>query len=370
MDFSLTDDQESLRTLAGEIFGDKSTPDRIEEVENSAERFDRDLWRELAGAGLLGIALPEDAGGAGLGLVELALVCEQHGKVVSPIPLAWTTTAAMAIAAHGSGEQQRWVESAASGEVVLTGVTPVAAAGLRVVDGTLTGEVAGVPYAHVAGAIVVPVRGELYLLDPAGPGVTVVPAIATTREIHGVLILDHAPVQQIGGAGAGEWWEARLMVALAATAAGVTDAALHQTAKYTSERLQFDKPLSTFQGVALKAADAYVDNAGIRAAVLQAAWRLDAADTLGTTPAEASAYVLTAAWWAAEAGQHCVHITQHLHGGLGADTTYPIHRYFLWGKSIELYVGGASRTLARLGDVLVTLDAPGDDITIPGYATT
>ena len=119
----------------------------------------------------------------------------------------------------------------------------------------------------------------------------------------------------------------------------------------------------------MKAADAYVDAMGIRSAALQAAWRLDAAEELGTTPAEANAYVLTAAWWAAEAGQHCVHITQHLHGGLGADITYPIHRYFLWGKSIELYVGGASRTLARLGDVLVTLDAPGDDITIPGYAT-
>jgi alkylation response protein AidB-like acyl-CoA dehydrogenase len=369
MDFSLTDDQESLRTLAGDIFGDKSTSERVEAVENSTERFDRDLWRELAGAGLLGISLPEAAGGAGLGLVELALVCEQHGRVVAPIPLAWTTTAAMAIATHGNAAQQRWVQGAASGEVVLTGVTPVAAAGLRVVDGTLTGEVAGVPYAHVAGAIVVPVRGELYLLDPAGAGVRVLPAIATTREIHGELILDHAPVEQIGN-GAAQWWEARLMVALAATAAGITDAALHQTAKYTSERFQFEKPLSTFQGVALKAADAYVDNAGIRAAMLQAAWRLDAADTLGTTPAEASAYVLTAAWWAAEAGQHCVHITQHLHGGLGADTTYPIHRYFLWGKSIELYVGGASRTLARLGDVLVTLDAPGDDITIPGFALT
>jgi alkylation response protein AidB-like acyl-CoA dehydrogenase len=368
MDFSLSDDQQSLRTLAGDIFGDKSTPDRVEAVENSTERFDRDLWRELAGAGLLGIALPESVGGAGLGLVELALVCEQHGRVVAPIPLAWTTTAAMAIATHGDAAQQRWASGAASGEVVLTGVLPVAAAGLRVVAGTLTGEVAGVPYAHVAGAIVVPVRGELYLLDPAGPGLTVLPAIATTREIHGELILDHAPVQQIGSAAA-QWWEARLIVALGATAAGITDAALHQTAKYTSERLQFEKPLSTFQGVALKAADAYVDNAGIRAAVLQAAWRLDAADTLGTTPAEASAYVLTAAWWAAEAGQHCVHITQHLHGGLGADTTYPIHRYFLWGKSIELYVGGASRTLARLGDVLVTLEAPGDDITIPGYAT-
>jgi acyl-CoA dehydrogenase len=368
MDFSLSEDQESLRTLAGEIFGDKATAERVEEIENSSERFDRDLWRELADSGLLGIALPESAGGAGLGLVELALVCEQHGRVVAPIPLVWTTTAAMAIAAQGDAAQQGWVEQAAAGEAVLTGVLPVAAAGLRVEDGTLSGEVVGVPYAHVAAAIVVPVRGELYLLDPNGPGVTVVPAIATTREIHAELILDRAPVRLIG-TGAADWWEARLMVGLAATAAGLTDSALRQTAKYTSERMQFEKPLSTFQGVALKAADAYVDAAGIRAAVLQAAWRLDAAEELGTTPAEASAYVLTAAWWAAEAGQHCVHITQHLHGGLGADVTYPIHRYFLWGKSIELYVGGASRTLARLGDVILTLDAPGDDITIPGYST-
>jgi alkylation response protein AidB-like acyl-CoA dehydrogenase len=370
MDFSLTDDQESLRTLAGDIFGDRVGPDRVAAVEATAERFDRDLWRDLAGAGLLGIALPEKFGGAGLGLVELALVCEQHGRVVSPIPLAWTTTAAMAIATFGdAAQQQRWLGPAASGELVLAGVPPVAAYAVKVVDGTVSGEIAGVPYAHVAAAILIPAGGELYLLEPGAEGVSVLSGVATTREIHGELVLDAAPVQLLGsgGAGAADWWESRLLVALAATAAGITDAALRQTARYTSERMQFDKPLSTFQGVALKAADAYVDATGIRAAVMQAAWRLDTADELGTTPAQASAYVLTASWWAAEAGQHCVHITQHLHGGLGADTTYPIHRYFLWGKSIELFVGGASRTLARLGDVLVALDSPGDDITIPGY---
>ena len=367
MDFSLTEDQDSLRALAADIFGDKATADRVAAVEATAERFDRDLWRELAEAGLLGIALPAAAGGAGLGLVELALVCEEHGRVVAPIPLAWTTTAALAISAFGSADQQaRWVPGAASGSVILTGVPPVAALGLAVEDGVLSGVVGGVPYAHVADAIVIPVGGELYLLEPTAQGFTVLPGIATTNEIHGELVLDSVPVSQIG-VGAAEWWESRLLVALAATAAGITEAALRQTARYTSERLQFQKPLSTFQGVALKAADAYVDAAGIRSAVLQAAWRLDAAQELGTTPAEASAYVLTASWWAAEAGQHCVHITQHLHGGMGADTTYPIHRYFLWGKSIELYVGGASRTLARLGDVLLTLDHPGDDITIPGY---
>jgi acyl-CoA dehydrogenase len=156
-------------------------------------------------------------------------------------------------------------------------------------------------------------------------------------------------------------------MALAATAAGVTRAALTMTAKYTSEREQFDKPLSTFQGVALKAADAYVDTTAIRATALQAAWLLDRTEDGTTDSREAAAAVLSAAWWAAEAGQRCVHITQHLHGGMGADVTYPVHRFFLWGKQIELMVGGASALLAEIGDVVAS-DLPlGDEIVIAGH---
>jgi acyl-CoA dehydrogenase len=121
------------------------------------------------------------------------------------------------------------------------------------------------------------------------------------------------------------------------------------TADYTSRRRQFGKPLSSFQGVALKAADGYVDNAAIRATAMSAAWRLDHGQ-------DATAEVLTAAWWAAEAGHHCVHLTQHLHGGVSADLAYPVHRYFLCGKQIALMLGG-SAALARLGDLIAT--APG-----------
>ena len=72
--------------------------------------------------------------------------------------------------------------------------------------------------------------------------------------------------------------------------------------------------------------------------------------------------MLTAAWWAAEAGQHAVHITQHLHGGMGADITYPVHRYFLWGKQIELLLGGASAMLAELGETLESHPEAGDAV--------
>jgi len=109
--------------------------------------------------------------------------------------------------------------------------------------------------------------------------------------------------------------------------------------------------------VALKAADGYVDARVIAAAALQAAWALD-------TGIDAMLPVLTAAWWAAEGGQHCVHITQHLHGGMGADVTYPVHRYFLWGTQTELLLGGGSRLLALLGDALAERSDAGDALVL------
>ena len=344
---------------------------RVEQVEAGAERFDRDLWRDLAGAGLLAAGLPESAGGSGLGCLGVALICEEHGRSVAPVPLAWSVTAAQAIAAHGTPEQvARWVGPAAEGAVVLTSALREAGAGLRPDGDRWSGSVPGVPYAHVADAVLLPVGERLMLLDPgAQPGgaLRVVASTATSREIHGELVLDGAVLEPVGGAGAAGWLQRRVRMALAATAAGVTRAALTMTARYTSEREQFGKPLSTFQGVALKAADGYVDTTAIRAAALQAAWLLDRAADPAVDGDMAAAAVLSAAWWAAEAGQHCVHITQHLHGGMGADITYPVHRYFLWGKQIELMVGGASALLAEIGEV-VARDLPlGDEVVIPGH---
>jgi acyl-CoA dehydrogenase len=123
---------------------------------------------------------------------------------------------------------------------------------------------------------------------------------------------------------------------------GVAEEATSLAAAYTSQRIQFGKPLSVFQGVALKAADAYIDTEAMRATLWQAAWRLSEGD-------DAVMEVEVAKWWASEGGQHVVHITQHLHGGLGADIDYPVHRYFLWGKQIEVMLGGATQQLARLG---------------------
>ena len=133
--------------------------------------------------------------------------------------------------------------------------------------------------------------------------------------------------------------------ALCAMQVGLTESGLAQTAAYLNGRHQFGRPLSAFQGAMLRAADAAIDIEAMRVTLWQAAWRLD-------TGRDATQAVAIAKWQAAERGQRVVHATQHLHGGVGADISYPIHRYFLWGKQIELELGGPSRQLVRLGRLL------------------
>jgi alkylation response protein AidB-like acyl-CoA dehydrogenase len=117
------------------------------------------------------------------------------------------------------------------------------------------------------------------------------------------------------------------------------------TAEYTKTREQFGRPIATFQAVGQRAADAYIDTEAVRLTALQAAWRISAG-----LPAEAE--VAIAKFWAADGGQRVVHAAQHLHGGMGVDRDYPVHRYFLWAKHLELTLGGATHQLLRLGDIL------------------
>ena len=357
MDFDLTPDQESLRGLARDIFTGHCTLPRIEAVEASGEKFDRDLWQVLADAGLLGVAIPEDQGGLGLGLVDLMLVLSELGRAVASVPLAWTAVASLVLLELASDDQRdAWLPGVASGDLIVTTVLEQCALSVSAVGDALTGTVTAAPYSHIADLILIPVGSEVYAIDPRDAGVESVPVFATNHEWQGQLTLSAVPAQRIGE-GAAATMSARAMVALAAVQSGVTEAALRLAADYTSQRLQFEKPLSSFQGVALKAADGYVDAAAIRSTMLQAAWLLERGEP-------AVAEVLSAAWWAAEGGQHCVHITQHLHGGMGADVTYPVHRYFLWGKQIELMLGGASAIQERLGNALLGLPNAGDELVL------
>lgn len=363
MNFELSEEQEAVRDLAEQIFSGSVDVERVKEIEASEDRIDRALWGELADANLLGIALPEEHGGSGLGVTEACLVLEQQGRVVAPVPY-WATVlcGALPLAAFGTPAQQAaWLPGVVAGDVVLTAalaeagindpLAPQAAATPDSAGWRISGFKPSVPAAHVATRVLVPASTPggvaVFLVDPAGSGVTLERAVTTNREIVGHLTLDGAPAERFGdGSVAGERvlgaMVDRALLGLCALQVGVCESAMRQAAEYTSQRIQFGKPLSAFQGSQIRAADGYIDTEAIRVTMLQAAWKLD-------TGRDASSDVLVAKWWASEGGQRVVHNVQHLHGGMGADIEYPVHRYFLWGKQIEDTLGGASATLERLG---------------------
>jgi alkylation response protein AidB-like acyl-CoA dehydrogenase len=369
MEFTFNEEQLAVQETAEKIFTSMVTPDRVGFVEATGDRVDRELWSALAAADLLGIALPVDYGGGGLGLTELCLILEAQGTTVAPVPL-WSTLVlgAPPLVRFGSAEQQQtWLPRIVRGEVMASGGlvsaanSPTAKPSVHAVknaDGwQLRGVELAVPQAHLAAFLVMPARTEdgsviVALVDPKQSGVRLERAITTNREIHPHVHLDDVVIEPgavlvgpEGGAAALAWMLETAWTGLCAIQVGVCESALTRTAAYLNQRHQFDRPLSTFQGTMLKAADAAIDIEAMRVTLWQAAWRLDT----GRDSAEA---VAVAKWQAAERGQRAVHATQHLHGGMGADITYPIHRHFLWGKQIELALGGPSNQLARLGSLL------------------
>jgi alkylation response protein AidB-like acyl-CoA dehydrogenase len=375
MQFDLDHDLVAVRDLTAKIFGDRTEVERVRDVEAREGGFDRSLWGVLADAGVLGIPLPEEAGGAGMGMLGLVTLLEQQGRRVAPVPLwAALATAALPLARFGTPDQvRRWLPGLLDGSTVLTGafdpptgraVTVTAAEegdSLR-----LTGQLTAVPAAPVAAAVLVvvglPSGGTAVVLLPTDrPGVTIDSVDVTSRESYGAVALDDVlvPVEDVlpgDGAEIARWTRRRARVALSAVQLGVCSEALRMTARYTSERVQFGRPLSTNQAVAVRAADAYLDTDSIRLTTQRAAWLMDQG-----REDEAEAAALVAKWWAARGGLRAVHATQHLHGGIGADIDYPIHRYFLWGRQMTFTLGGADAVGMELGDAL----EPGGDIGAP-----
>jgi alkylation response protein AidB-like acyl-CoA dehydrogenase len=383
MDFTYSEEQEAVRELAGRIFTERVTHERLKEIEQAGADegpIDRSLWRELADAGLLGIALDEKYGGAGLDFVAACLVIEAAGRTAAYVPLIETLVyGAAAIAQFGTeAQRQEWLPGVSSGETILTaalaelvgevilpgGTSPTTTARAQA-DGSwvLDGTKACVPAALVANAILVPATRLASGGSAAGTGVFIVEADAeglelikqttTTGRPEAILELTGVKVaadRQLGGEGADG---AAIITALSefATAAlcvleaGACATALSLTGEYTKTRVQFDKPIATFQAVGQRAADAYVDTEAIRLTAWQAVSRLSAG-------LPASSEVAVAKFWAAEGGQRVVHAAAHLHGGVGVDRDYPLHRFFLLTRQIELTLGGANESLRRLGRTL------------------
>jgi len=374
MDFSFSEEQEAVRELATRIFTDLATHERLREIELEADglndRFDRKLWAELASAGLLGIALPEDVGGAGLGFIEVALVVEAAGRTAAYVPVIETlATGSLAIAEFGTDAQRAaWLPGVVDGSTVVTTALVEPGGSLRIPSVTATPAPGGdgwrligvapyVPSGLVADLALVPAAVDgggaaVFVVDLSLAGISRERQEANTGRPEAVLTFADVALGAdalLGPVSAGpdiiDWLILRATAAVAVAQAGVASAAVALVSEYTKSREQFDKPIATFQAVGQRAADAYVDAEAIRLTAWQAAWRIDQG-----LPADDA--VAVAKFWAADGGQRVVHAAVHLHGGVGVDRDYPLHRHFLLTKQLELTLGGATDQLLRIGATL------------------
>ena len=347
MDFGLTEEQVELAGLTRKILAEREAP-----------------WGDLAAAGVLAAGLPVSLGGAGLGLLEQCSVLIELGRAACDVPyLASVVLGAGALASFGTTAQlQRWAGPAGQGSVVLTaalaeedGDDPrVPSTRAERADGqwVLTGLKTAVDAAPEADLFLVPCTSPdgvlVFLVAPSDAGVSVEPQQLTDFGSAGRVVLSGVTLgddRVLGGDGVADWLVARATVGLCAVQSGVIERALELTAEYAKSRVAFGRPIGSFQAVTQRLADAFVDVEAVRLTMWQAAWLLSAG-----SPAEAE--VATAKFWAAEGGHRVAHTAVHVHGGMGIDVTYPVHRYFVAAKQHEFALGGATAQLRRIGAAL------------------
>jgi len=371
MDFELGEEEQAIRDLTAQVLADMSSHERLKALAAEGDHVDRKAWAALAGTGVAGAVVPEAHGGLGLGFLATAVALEEVGRHASPVPLLTTAVmGAMPIAAYGTEAQQAsWLPGLADGSVLACAALaedgsapdePTTSAradnGIFTLDGTKD-LVAGGLDADVA---LVPAR-----LDNGEVGVFLVPTgteglerlaveVTTGRpearfELSGVRVGADALLG--GGASDGaeivRFIERHANVGLCMMMAGAARAAIEMTAGYAEQRHQFDRPIATFQAVSQRAGDSYIDSEAIWLTAYQAAWRLSAG-----LPADRE--IAIAKYWACEGGFRVVHAAVHVHGGVGVDRDYPLHRHFLAARHMELTLGHAEEQLADLGRQIAT----------------
>ncbi len=381
MDFLLNASDLELAALTRSILaGGRRSGTAAGGTAGAAAGLDEGLWADLAKAGVLSAGLPESLDGADAGLLAQCAVLTEIGRAIAPVPyLEAIVLGAGAVARFGTLEQQRrWAGPAGRGELLLTaalaepdgddpahptttaapapsGGHPSAAApspGAWVLSGvkTMVGAAPEVDWLLVPAAT--PDGSAVFLIGAGAPGVTVQRQQATGGLSTGQLMLADVavPADQVLGSGpdrqqAAAWLAAHGTVGLCALQLGVLERALEMTAEYTQSRAQFGRPIGTFQAVRQRLADAYTDVEAVRLTMWQAAWQL--AEGL-----PASTAIATAKFWAADAGHRVAHTAVHLHGGVGIDVSYPLHRYFTAAKRGEFALGGATTQLRHIGAAL------------------
>jgi alkylation response protein AidB-like acyl-CoA dehydrogenase len=330
MDFGLTDDQLDIRRTARDLLADRARPERMRE-HAEAGRVDEALWRELRELGWTGIAAAEEHGGEGLGAVELAILCEELGRAVAPVPFLPTVLASTLVEHAGSAAQrERWLPGLVSGE------TPGAAAALGP-DGR-----ALVPGGAVARVLVLVQDGLAWV------------ASRDEVEVEDVRSIDPTlPAVRVSGPPAGERLEGdvaaavdRALVAVTAELVGVCDRALEMTVAYVKERRQFGTPVGAYQAVSHRCAQMLLDTERARSATSFAAWAADA-DPQRLPEAAAMAKAM-----ASDAARDVTAAAIQLHGGIGFTWEADVHWLYKRAQVGSTLLGAAKEQRARLARIV------------------
>lgn len=354
MDFDFAEEEQAISDLCAQILGDRVSHEQLRSMTIEDQHLDSATWNLLAEAGVVSAALPEEHGGAGLGFLAVAAALEQVGEHAALLPMTETIVmAGLPIATFGLPAQQAaFLPRIASGELIATAAL-VPGQGFTAVDGRVTGSAPCVPFGLEAGLILAPTDDGVYLVETdlatAGDGGTTRSAQQTTTEHpQALLTLNNTPCTRLGTASTEEivdWIRLRVDAAICSTLAGVCKASLALMSDYAKTRHQFDRPIASFQAVSQRTGDAYIDTEAVSLTSRQAAWRISAG-----RPAREQ--VAIARWWAAEAGFRVLHAATHIHGGVGVDREYPLHRYFLMARQLELTLGNSEEQLERLGNLI------------------
>lgn len=362
MNFQMTDEQRAIVDMAARVFADFCSDGNIQQFWAGDAAFDTALWQSLRESGLTALILPEPLGGTGLGMTELCAVLECQGRHLGPVPL-WShqlAVAALARFAAAAPRRADWsalVEGARLATLSLEGMHASRGLTLRAersADGWwVSGRAVAVPLVEQAAVAVLPARTpagvRLFAVDLSEAGIEKIGGRLTQHEPAGDLAmtgLSLPDAAELGEEAAG-WLGPRVAACLGALQLGVTAEALRRVVAYTSERVQFGQPIAAFQAISQKTADCLIDVEALRSSLWQLVWRLDSGlDAVG------SAAVVRA--WTCDTGHRVTHAAQHMHGGIGVDVSYPIHRYTYWSRAIEIASGGVSANLAALGQWLAT----------------
>ncbi|MFZ1926188.1 MAG: acyl-CoA dehydrogenase family protein [Solirubrobacteraceae bacterium] len=333
MDFGLSADQREIQRTARELLAERARPERMRE-HAEAGRLDETLWRELCELGWPGIAIAEEYGGQGLGLVELSILCEELGRTLAPVPLLPCVLAGVLIERAGSPEQrERWLPGLAGGETV---------GALGTVREGVAELVVGAPDAQV-----------LVLLNATGSEVraythdqvTVEPVDSIDPTRPAALVRASADAgETLNGDAAGG--VNRALVAIASELVGVSERALDMTVTYVKERRQFGVPVGAYQAVSHRCAQMLLDTEKARATTAFAAWAADAdPQRLGEAAAMAKAA-------ASEAGVEVTASAIQAHGGIGFTWEADVHWLYKRGLVDAALLGGPKQQRARLARIL------------------